>query len=214
MGIVKRLHEAIRDSDLVLVDTSIFGGGSNVARKIYGARVPLELIPFETELYKYHNIWNSQLKLISQADNVYTIPEVFGELEKFERILKESLGWHQKKINKNGKHKPHIEHPEKPSLPVEENYQTPTALHLVNSLIIDVRRTKSLVRLYQGTIARYPKDAPAETDYLLVGAAVGYSEANPDKAVTLVSKDRKINTTIQSYVLERVVNEVMERMRL
>ena len=98
MGIVKRLHEAIKDSDLVLLDASIFGGGREIAEQIYEAVVPAELKLCEDELRQAHNIWDLQLRLIAKADNVYTIPEVANELKEFERILTESLSWHQQRV--------------------------------------------------------------------------------------------------------------------
>ncbi|PIZ51921.1 hypothetical protein COY27_02000 [Candidatus Woesearchaeota archaeon CG_4_10_14_0_2_um_filter_33_13] len=215
MGTTKRLYQAIRDSDLVLVDTSIFGSSNHIARTIYNAKTPSELVPLQRELSECHNIWDLQLRLINRADNVYTIPEVVTELQEFERILSESLKWHQTKL----KVKSRVRSKAKTGFRQRQLalsgeapiYQTPTAMCLLNCLARDTQRTISSIPIYQGPIVRYPADAPLETDFRLVGAAIGYAEANPDRSVTLLSNDHEINDYVRQYVLERVVDTVMKR---
>jgi hypothetical protein len=80
------------------------------------------------------------------------------------------------------------------------------ALGYLNSLVLSSKRAVALP-IYDGPYVQLPHliGGISDTDYKLVEAAIGYSRANPDHSVEILSKD---------FHIERIINEVVPALRL
>jgi hypothetical protein len=212
MDTKKEIITCIAESDLVLVDTCVFGrtdpsdSRRGIAEFLYETKRISELEFLTNEVFSLHQSWRGDLHNIVSKKNVYTIPGVVEEISRFANILQETYKWHTNRAKKNIKR-------EKSSLQDRTNLQEqfPVVSYL-NDLIRDVRRTISRLNVYQGPKEELPRNVPgaSETDYGLVEAAVGYSLSNPEMKVEILSEDRHVRQIVRNYMLNEVARTMRE----
>ena len=201
----------IAESDMVLVDTCIFGcTGStdpreSLGEKLYDTRRISELESLTNNIFSLHESWRWDLHNIVSKENVYTIPEVIEEINQLANILQETYSWHTNRVKQDIKWE---RESIKERIDLQEQYPI---FNYLNALIKDVRRTIHRLNVYQGPTHQLPRnvEGASETDYNLVEAAIGYSISNPEMKVEILSEDRHIQQIVHKYLL----NEIAKTMR-
>ena len=232
------LQAMVNSYDLVLVDTSFFGReeeARSLSEILYDVKDAAALENVARDIEAENIAFQLQVRVLATRDNVFTIPELYKELAPYLQALEKSYEWHNQKRmgekkepqsrSKDGrKNKRRTNRINKVKVKREMrmddfderylDYTSPLARNALGNINSLIKRVKEAMRIpvYNGSRFRLPRmvEDVSEKVYKVVEAAIGYTRANPEHSVRILTQDPSIDRVMASDLLPQIVR-VLER---
>lgn len=212
---IDNLTPFFENQDMILIDNCVLTQSSNLGERLYDIQTPTQLQACKDVLKQVHLDLLWRIKNLVFNEKTYTIDEVITELKEFEDHLARKHEWHRKTASqgwrnrirlaqgaKRNRHRERVKKYRSKEFHLdmqEQDISRPLAY--LDHILQDVQMMKRALKIYAGT--RVELDIPpgaAETDYFLVGAALGYALDNEDKRVGILTADADIANILDLYL--------------
>ncbi len=201
------LPQLIEESDLVLVDNSFLNGADgDLAEKIYHLRHPSLLTHYALDFAKNNRYLQWMRDDVIRMPHVFAVPAIVEEMKVLQKHLKMVWDWSGDPIHwvtalrKNETRKKSLETVLDEDVLDEEktvSFRRRKMAHGLNPLWQYRHLVQTITRrlnIYEGETFDFPQHQPgiANADYQLFGAGIQIllEDKNPDKNVSLLTRDR------------------------